>query len=81
MAPRKSIVLAAICALGAVFATQAQAQNPVYPSYQVPPTPQAWSYDPYTSGLTACLQWKPGDLQNCRQQMPPTYGQPNYRAR
>lgn len=44
-------------------------------------TPPSWSYDPYTSGLGPCPQRTPSDLQTCRETMPPTYGQPDYRPR
>lgn len=49
-----------------------------YPAYRPPPTPPSWSYDPYTSGQTACPQKRPGDTQPCQEIMPPTYGQPSY---
>lgn len=57
--------------------------QPYYPAYPVPqpaaaPTPPSWSYDPYTSGSAPCPQGIPGDLQTCRQRMPPTYGQPSF---
>ena len=83
MAPRKSILLAAaLCLLGTAFAAEAQAQYPAFPNPygSAPATPPSWSYNPYTSGLAPCPQWSPGDLGSCRDQMPPTYGQPNYRS-
>lgn len=40
--------------------------------------PPSWSYDPYTSGQTACVQKGPWDNQPCSAIMPPTYGQPSY---
>jgi len=43
-----------------------------------PVTPQSWSYDPYTSGLSPCPQKTPGDLGKCGDRMPATYGQPDY---
>lgn len=55
-----------------------QVQQP-YPYYPVPVRPPSWSYNPYTSGLGACPQWLPGDSP-CRETMPPSYGQPNFRA-
>jgi hypothetical protein len=58
-------------------------QLPQYqPSYApIPATPPSWSYDPYTSGLSPCPQRDPRDSDSCWQQMPPTYGQPDYRPR
>ena len=51
-----------------------------YPFGAVAATTPSWSYDPYTSGLTACPQWRRGDPP-CRDTMFPTFGQPDYRAR
>jgi hypothetical protein len=75
----KSILIG--MALLAAAATTAEAQP--YPANQVPYSPaparpQAWSYDPYTSGMAPCPQGIHGDLETCAQRMPPTYGQPNY---
>jgi hypothetical protein len=59
----------------------AEAQYIPYPYYrppQAPATPPSWSYNPYTSGMAPCPQGLPGDLERCREQMPPSYGQPNY---
>jgi len=39
--------------------------------------PPAWSYDPYTSGMTACVQHYPGEPP-CKYTVDPTFGQPNY---
>jgi len=69
--------------LVAASAAAAQAQVPYWPyanPYNNPAVaaPPAWSYDPYTSGMAPCPQWRPGDLNRCAQQMPPTYGQPNF---
>ena len=63
----------------------ANAQTPPYQPYAyrpyvdtpAPALPPSWSYDPYTSGLSACPQWTPGDPA-CRDRLQPTYGQPNY---
>lgn len=85
--PMKRILLAATLLCGTAVA--AAAQYPPYP-YPPPPYPPApavspaqvyppsWSYDPYTSGQAPCPQKRPGDLQSCRDIMPPTYGQPSY---
>ena len=57
--------------------------NPMFqpsPYSGAPSTPSAWSYDPYTSGLTACPQRYRGEPP-CSETMPPSFGQPNYRAR
>jgi hypothetical protein len=77
-------VIGAAVLIGTTIAANAQrvpyppyAYYPPYPIYQAPATAPSWSYDPYTSGLGACPQWLPGDSP-CREQMPPTYGQPNY---
>ena len=74
------MVLTAMLLLGATLIANAQAQYLAPPYYQVPitPTPPSWSYDPYTSGLSPCPQWRHGDPR-CSDQMPPTYGQPGYR--
>jgi hypothetical protein len=78
----RSILLAAICLGGTTFAAHAQWQYPPpYPYSQVPATPPAWSYDPYTSGFGPCPQRTPNDSLSCRDQMPPTFGQPDYRTR
>lgn len=78
----RSIPLAAICLVGTAFVAQAQWQYPPPYSYaQVPATPPAWSYDPYTSGFGPCPQRTPNDSLSCREQMPPTFGQPDYRTR
>ena len=69
----------------ATIAMDAQAQYypypyppPAYSYYQVPATPPSWSYDPYTSGMAACPQWRHGDPP-CSYTMHPTFGQPDYR--
>ncbi len=74
MARAKYTVLGAICLVGMAASAHAQ------PYYQAgpQPTPQSWSYDPYTSGAAPCPQGIHGDLMTCRQKMPPTYGQPSY---
>lgn len=86
MALAKSIVLgAAILTGAAVAATEAMAQYPLYaqsyPYYQapvpVPMPPPAWNYDPYTTGMTACTNWWPGDPP-CRETTHPSYGQPQF---
>ena len=78
MTLRKAMFLGAICLAGAAVAAKAQPQYPAYPLNPGPATPPSWSYDPYTSGSAPCPQRMPGDLTTCRQQMPPTYGQPSY---
>ena len=81
------ISIGAFCLAMTILVGQAQAQYPAYPYhpgysyYQAPAAPRSWSYDPYTSGLSPCPQWFPGDLQTCSQQMPPTYGQPSFWSR
>lgn len=83
----KSILLAAAFLAGTSFAALAQVpyQVPGPYTYAAPISPAqahppSWSYDPYTSGQTACPQKRPGDTQPCSQIMPPTYGQPSYRS-
>ncbi|HTW53049.1 MAG TPA: hypothetical protein VME45_14250 [Stellaceae bacterium] len=81
----KTILLAALLLGGSTLAASAQAlyQPPapygyaplISPAQALPPL---WSYDPYTSGQTACPQKRPGDTQPCSQIMPPTSGQPSY---
>ena len=79
MALVKSIVLSVAFVGGITLAAWAQPQYPFYPyPYAPPPRPPSWSYDPYTSGLSPCPQWHQGDTTPCREQMPPTYGQPDY---
>jgi hypothetical protein len=64
------------------FGASAQApQWPTVGSYAAnpaPSTPQSWSYDPYTSGSTACPQLNWGNSPPCRELLSPTAGQPNY---
>jgi len=50
----------------------------VAPQYAAPPA--SWSYDPYTSGLTPCVNREPSDPP-CSELVAPSFGQPNYRAR
>ena len=83
----KSLLLAAAMLAATTLTAMAQ-----YAPYPYPPpgyaqapaispaqaAPPSWSYDPYTSGQTACPQKRQGDLQSCSQMMPPTYGQPSY---
>jgi hypothetical protein len=63
--------------------TPAQAQQwptvASYPAHPAPSTPQSWSYDPYTSGSTACPQFNWGNIPPCREILLPTAGQPDYR--
>ena len=92
MTLRKSILLGAMCLVGTALAANAQAQYQPYPYNQVsqlpqyqpsytpvPATPPSWSYDPYTSGFGPCPQRDAKDSLSCRDQMPPTYGQPDLR--
>ena len=89
MTARKCILVGALCLAGAAFAARAEAQYPsytysnsqAYPYGGAPATPPSWSYDPYTSGLASCPQHSPNDSLSCSQQMPPTYGQPDYWSR
>jgi hypothetical protein len=50
-----------------------------YPANPAPSTPPSWSYDPYTSGSTACPQFNWGNSPPCREILSPTAGQPNYK--
>ncbi len=70
---------ALLIGVAAAAPSRAQVQAP-YPYSPATALPPSWSYDPYTSGLGPCPQWRSGDLQPCRTQMPPTYGQPDYWA-
>jgi hypothetical protein len=56
------------------------ASTPYSEGYQppAPATPPSGSYSPYTSGMSACLNWESGD-SSCRDMERPTSGQPNYR--
>jgi hypothetical protein len=89
----KSLLLAAAMLAATTLSAAAQYAYPYpppgyAPAYPATPAispaqaaPPSWSYDPYTSGQTACPQKRPGDLQSCSQMMPPTYGQPSYWAK
>lgn len=79
---KKFFVAAVMFLLGTGLAVAAQAQ------YQYPPSaygtagaavPPSSNYDPYTSGFGPCPQRTPNDSLSCREQMPPSYGQPDYR--
>ena len=86
--PTSILISAAAALVGATIAANAQQPYPpypyaypyqAYPYYPVPAaTPPSWSYDPYTSGLTACPQRGRRDPP-CSETLFPTYGQPNYR--
>ena len=80
MSPRKSTLIGAAVLLGASVVARAQPQYQPYPYSPAQLAPPAWSYDPYTSGLAPCPQWFPGEPRGCRDDMPPTYGQPNFRS-
>ena len=73
------MLLGAMCLVATTLGANAQPQYQPYPYYQAPVPPPSWSYDPYTSGLSPCPQRLPSDSTSCRQQMPPSYGQPSYR--
>jgi len=83
----RSLLLGAISLGATAFVGTAQAQYAPYPYYYPPApyapapaaTPPAWSYNPYTSGLSPCPQRLPNDSTSCVEQMPPTFGQPSYR--
>ena len=83
-----SIVAGAALLAVAPFIASAQPYYPPYPygwtpyphAYPAPVAPPSWNYNPYTSGLSPCPQWLPGDPP-CRETMQPSYGQPNFRAR
>ena len=88
----KSLLIGAVYLVATALLADAQAQYQAHsprlaqapPLYQppyvpAPTTPLAWSYDPYTSGLSPCPQHDPRDSVSCRAQMPPTYGQPDLR--
>jgi hypothetical protein len=82
----KSTLLAALFLGATTLAVGAQSPVPRYPPPYAPAPaispaqvyPPSWSFDPYTSGQTACPQKRPGDTEPCSQIMPPTYGQPSY---
>jgi hypothetical protein len=73
----KSLLMSAALLVGATVVANAQVPYP-YPYTPAPATPLAWSYDPYTSGLSPCPQRGPGDLGKCGDRMPATYGQPDF---
>ena len=88
------LMLAALGVTGAAGVSHAQLAGPpgaipfgpmagprfgfVAPQYAAPPA--SWSYDPYTSGLTPCVNREPSDPP-CSELVAPSFGQPNYRAR
>lgn len=80
----KSTLLATLFLAATTIAAGAQAPGYPYgyaPAPAISPAqalPPSWSYDPYTSGQTACTQKRQGDTEPCSQIMPPTYGQPSY---
>jgi hypothetical protein len=82
MTSQRLLLAAALAAVVPAAAAEAQ---PFYyqpaPPYQASATPPSWSYDPYTSGQAPCPQGIPGDLQRCREKMPPSVGQPDYWSR
>ena len=81
----RSVLIGAAFWVGATVASQAQYQTGAYNQYQSPPpyrtspVPPSWSYNPYTSGLGPCPQRLASDSESCREQMPPTFGQPDLR--
>lgn len=83
MRPGTSVLVGT--ALLAAIAFGASAQTPQwptvasYPYHPAPSTPPSWSYDPYTSGSTACPQVNRGNSPPCREILSPTAGQPNYK--
>lgn len=76
----RAMLLAAAVLLWAMAAAQAQVPYPPPApwAYAPPAAPSSWSYDPYTSGMTACVQANRGNSPPCKYFMQPTYGQPNY---
>jgi hypothetical protein len=92
MTARKAIVCGMGLAASMMLVANAEAQypyaypySPAYPPSVLPyipgaapPAPQAWSYDPYTSGIGPCPQRRSGSDPPCSEQMPPTYGQPSF---
>ena len=76
----KALPLGAICLAAATFAAQAQSPYPAAPpapaAALTPAIPPAWYYNPYTSGLAACVQWSPNDPENCRDQRKPSLNMP-----
>lgn len=70
-----AIGVAAGASGGAAAQQLYQAPNP---NEQLAAAPPASSYDPYTSGIGACVQANWGNSPPCRETMQPTSGQPNY---
>ena len=79
----RSVLIGAALLAATAFGAGAQApQWPYiqsYPSNSAPNTPTSWSYDPYTSGSTACPQTNWGNSPPCREILSPTAGQANYK--
>jgi hypothetical protein len=92
MRARKLFVFGAAVAAAVVLTAGAEAQyaypypySPAYPPSilpyvpgQVPAAPQAWGYDPYTSGLGPCPQRRNSSDPPCSELMPPSFGQPSF---
>src|SRR5436190_4331825 len=78
MTPAKSVLAGAALLVAATTFAYAQVPYQPYPYPPVPATPPSWSYDPYTSGLSPCPQYRAGDLGKCGDRMPATYGQPDF---
>jgi hypothetical protein len=74
----KSVLIGAALLAGASTLAGAQVPYQPRPYTPVPATPPSWSYDPYTSGLSPCTQYTPGDLGKCGDRMPATFGQPSF---
>jgi hypothetical protein len=66
------------------YAAQPQSQGfgaiQTYPYNPAPAAPASWSYNPYTSGMTKCLNRDRGE-ERCADRIQPTAGQPNYWVR
>jgi hypothetical protein len=86
---RKSLPLGLLFLAVMASAAKAETSYPVSPHAYVPPhvadqmaaapaIPPSWYYNPYTSGLSACVQWSPNDPENCRDQKTPSYPWPAY---
>jgi hypothetical protein len=73
-----ALLLASLAVSGGAQAQYQPYANPALSYYPVPAAPPSWSYDPYTSGLTACPQRTRKDPP-CSETLFPTYGQPDYR--
>ena len=75
-----SLIASLALTVTALPASAAGPSEQYYPNNPPPAAPTSWSYNPYTSGLSKCLNRIRGD-DPCSETTAPTAGQPNYWVR